>query len=123
MFSEIQLREELARYLNGKLSLDDFEDWFARESWNVHKSNDLGAQRMAYAVELRLSEHSNGHLPEDELRNELDQLLRSPVIVFFGQSQAVQTGSSIAIRFPGQPLAFRPADIKPLVASALQAHR
>lgn len=121
MMSEIQLREQLVNLLKGNVSLDDFEDWFVGESWNIHKGEDLGAQRLAYALELRLAEHDHGHLPEDELRRELQQLLNSPVLVFFGESAPVQTGSSMRINLQDQPLVFRPVDIRPAMASESQA--
>lgn len=120
MTSEIQLREQLFRLLKGEVSLDEFEDRFAQESWNIHKGSDLGAQRLAYAVELRLAEHDSGHLPENELRRELDMLLNAPIIVSIGSSPEIQTSASMHITHsPTQ--AFRLVGTKSAVAFESQA--
>ena len=63
MLAHAELRNQLIRLLNAEMSLDSFEDWFVQSSWNIHQTPDLLAQRLAYAVELRLAEHSDGHLP------------------------------------------------------------
>ncbi len=75
MITEPEIRAQLALYLRGKNSLDQFEDWFAESSWNMHKDSSGEAQHLASQIELRLAEHSSGHLPEDELRKELRQHL------------------------------------------------
>jgi len=77
MLAHSELRNELIRFLSDELSLDNFEDWFVQNSWNIHKSPDLVGQRLAYAVELRLAEHDSGHLPERDLRRELGELVKS----------------------------------------------
>ncbi|HZR30631.1 MAG TPA: hypothetical protein VFA76_02095 [Terriglobales bacterium] len=101
MMSLIELREQIAKLISGKLSLDDFEDWFAQRSWNMHKDSEIDAQRLAYAIELRLAEHDNGHLPEAELQRELRQLLESPVrISFGGPAPSVYIGTASTISGP-----------------------
>ena len=71
MIAENQIRERLARYLLGEISLDEFEDWLVERSWNMHLDSDETAQKLAAAIELRLAEHSSGHLSNDGLRKEL----------------------------------------------------
>jgi hypothetical protein len=115
MFSEIKLREELARYLRGDVSQDDFEDWFSRESWNIHRSPDFGAQRLAYAIELKLAENDRGHLPDAELMAEFKELLRSPIFVDLHGVEVV-TGSSTSEVTP-HSLAFQLVDKSPVGAS------
>lgn len=91
MLSELQLREQLVNFLANKSSLDEFEDWFVQNSWNMHKDSDLAAQRLAYAVELRLAEH----LPADDFRRELAELLRLPIHAEMGASAIIESGSSL----------------------------
>jgi hypothetical protein len=74
MLSELQLREQLAKFISGEKSRDDFEDWFVRESWNIHKSPELGAQRLVNAIELLLAENSSEHLSDPDLLKELKAL-------------------------------------------------
>jgi len=76
MLAYTDLRNELVRLLAEEVSLDNFEDWFVQRSWNIHKDSDLRAQRLAYAIELRLAEHDNERLSEGELRKELLHLSR-----------------------------------------------
>lgn len=77
MISDFLIQKRLADVLSGQLSLDDFEDWFASESWNMHQHAEEPARRLAAALELRLAEFSGGHLAEAELRRELYGLLVS----------------------------------------------
>lgn len=75
MIAENQIRGSVARYLRGEISLDLFEDWFVERSWNMHRDSDEAAQKLASEIELRLAEHSSGHLDEPSLRLELLSLI------------------------------------------------
>jgi hypothetical protein len=75
MVSYSQISEELARYLNGRIDLDSFEDWFVVNSWNIHMANDPSAESLVFAVEESLAEYSSGHLTESQLKIELRGLL------------------------------------------------
>jgi len=55
MASAFEIRKHLERLLARETSLDDFEEWFGPYSWNIHKSGDSEAQRLAYAIEHQLS--------------------------------------------------------------------
>jgi hypothetical protein len=50
-----EIREQLGKLLSHQLSLDEFEEWFAPYSWNIHKHGDADAQAIAYAIEHQLS--------------------------------------------------------------------
>ena len=39
-----------------KVSLDEFEDWLAQSSWDMHKDADDDARKLVGAIELRLAE-------------------------------------------------------------------
>lgn len=103
MLAYAELRNELVRLLAEEISLDSFEDWFVQRSWNMHKDSDLVAQRLAYAVELRLAEHDSGQLSESELRKELLQLSRqylSPqYVVNQSQYPELQSGTTTSLTF------------------------
>lgn len=116
MLSEKEIRDKVSDYVVGKVSLDDFEDWFAAASWNIHKNPDLSAQHLAFAVELRLAEHSSGHLPEPDMREEFNWMVHSPVLVLVNSDNDVQSStSSLPIR--PQRLVFQPVDRAPAMAS------
>jgi hypothetical protein len=88
MVKENEIRVELVKYLANEQSLDDFEDWFVQHSWDMHKDSDLSAQRLAAAIEVPLAEHSNGHLSEEELRDQLrPYVVRYVVTLSFASSE------------------------------------
>jgi hypothetical protein len=64
----LEIRQHTLRFLEDKLSLDDFEDWLVANSWNVHQSGDPEIIDLVFEIELHLAEFSNGHLDEEELR-------------------------------------------------------
>ena len=69
-----EIREHLARYLNGELSLATFQESFVPAMWEL----DLAAEplRALYGgIELALAEYTNGDWTEDELRLLLRPLL------------------------------------------------
>lgn len=65
----------LSRLIGGSLSLDEFEDRFVVETWNSQENPDQRVAELTYAVELRLAEHSAGHLPYPALLSELNQMV------------------------------------------------
>lgn len=75
--TELEIRKRLIQLLLGKISLDVFEDWLVRESWNMHQAADKGTLDLVSALELRLAEHSSGHLTEEGLRQELRSFVQN----------------------------------------------
>ena len=86
MIAESEIRQRLARYLARETSLDQFEDWLVKQSWNMHRDSEEAAQKLVSAVELRLAEHSSGHLDEPALREQLIPFVTkySVPLAFFG---------------------------------------
>ena len=74
MVSSSQIREQLEMFLDGRIDLDAFEDWFVQNTWNIHLSGDHSAEALTFAIEESLSEYSSHHLTEQELRLELQSL-------------------------------------------------
>lgn len=89
-----RIREQIASYLAKGIELDSFEDWIAQNTWNIAKSDDLESRQLAFAIELRLSEHSSGHLPEARLRDELSSLLVSRMAQVSFQTNVSESGAS-----------------------------
>jgi hypothetical protein len=93
MVNANEIRAMLASFLAKGIDLDKFEDWIAQHTWNVHEFGDPSAVFLAQAIELRLSEHSSGHLSERGLRHELSLLQEIPMIQF-GPILVVESGST-----------------------------
>jgi hypothetical protein len=75
-----ELQTQLSRYLENRISLDEFRDWFDDETWGLAAEPDSALRRMAGKIELRVAEFTNGHLTEDELRDLFRPLV--PVVDF-----------------------------------------
>jgi hypothetical protein len=69
-----QVRTELSRYVARETSLRRFVEAFLALSWATPDEAGPVAD-LVHEIELRLAEHSNGHLTEDELRAHLSRLL------------------------------------------------
>ena len=101
MLSETQLREQVAQFVGGQISRDEFEDWLVQNSWNIHRGRDIAAQRLVYAVELRLAENDSGHLPELEFRAELKSLLNNVNFPASPDDPIITSGScNVTVRSP-----------------------
>ena len=111
MLGNQELRDKVQALLADKLALDEFEDWFVQNSWNIHRSDDSQAKFLAYAIELRLAERDSGHLPEEQFRSELQQLLENPVSGILLVSSAASTGT-------GTTLAFSPMHVTQVLGLA-----
>lgn len=118
MIAENQIRETLVSYLLGKISLDEFEDWLVERSWNMHQDSEEAAQKLAAAIELRLAEHSSGHLSHADLRNELLPFVTSyvpnlfvnwasPSPIYASQNSIIQMGAPFALAWPVDESALR----------------
>ena len=97
-----EVRQKLADYLSlaKKLPLADFEDWFVRNSWDVHKANNPELRELVHSIELRLSEFSSGHLSEQALRKELTPFVTSiRTSVIFGQNANLNAPVASDIRW------------------------
>jgi hypothetical protein len=78
----VQIRSRLADWINGRVSLSEFEDWFVPETWNIHKANDPEAEALADEIELSLSEYSGGYLSLGQLKENLKELahIATPIV-------------------------------------------
>jgi len=89
---EFVVRELIAAYLAGEISMEAFEDAFVEGTWDAEGRSLPSFQELVAMVELNLAEHSNGHLPEEQLRSALVEILNHPrlmpgsveVLVTFG---------------------------------------
>jgi hypothetical protein len=116
MLAHIELRNQLIRFLSNELPFDNFEDWFVQNSWNIHRNPDLVAQRLAYAVELRLAEYDSDHLLEPELRRELSELVSAYSIRLSQEPSNISNGASLNLSLH-QPWAVPSAGMSLVMAS------
>ncbi len=71
---EEDVRKKLVSVVTGKACLRAFNCWFVPAVWDVNDpSTPLGT--LVYAVKSLLDHHSNGHLSDNELKEQLRELL------------------------------------------------
>ena len=66
-----EIRNQIASYLAGEIDADQFEDWIAQNTWNIHQIKDSDAEKLAYSIEAKLAEFSGGDIDEAVLRGAL----------------------------------------------------
>ena len=76
MASVAEIVQEVWRLLDGKVSIDAFEDWSASYSWNIHQKADSRVQDLAYLIESRMIEYDNGDMDEASLLTQLGDAIR-----------------------------------------------
>lgn len=71
-----EINDQIGRFLAHEQSLNDLNEWMARNTWNITKEQpDSQARAVAGQVELALAEYSNGDLTLSDLRHRLSSLL------------------------------------------------
>lgn len=65
----------LVDYLAGRISRDQFENWFLAVTWDTASMDDPATSYLVRRIKLRLAEFLNGDWTEEELRGQLDSLL------------------------------------------------
>ena len=77
---DFNIREKLAEYLAGKISLDEFEDWFFPETVEVDQESPLALIKLVYGIKLSLAEFSHGDWSDSEFRGLLRSLLEEHIV-------------------------------------------
>jgi hypothetical protein len=103
LISEFEVRNRLADLVNDEASVDSFERWLLRQSWNMHLGGSQAAQDLVSEIELHLAEYSNGHLSKDALFSELSSLLETIVVLDIGRSQITSTTSDLLSPISAEP--------------------
>jgi hypothetical protein len=89
MTSAHQIREQIAAFLANEQSLKSFVEWLTRNIWNS-STKEPDVIRLAGDAELILAEYSEQHIDREELRRQLEGLLRkqrTPTATASRQSQ------------------------------------
>lgn len=84
------IRQHLSDWIDGKISLSEFEDWFVPATLKMQESGDL--VDFIDEIELNLSEYSGGHVSKHELRGAMVSLLSK-----FAPSHIVVIGFTVPL--------------------------
>ena len=80
MIDELELRQEIAKAVNGLVSFAGLYSWLMSRSWNMHKDSAASAIDLANNVEDLFFDRADGFLAENDLRLALMSLLNNVVI-------------------------------------------
>jgi|SRR5579863_9010386 len=69
-----EIREKLRELIEGRASLQQFQEWFVPATWDVHRESDPETEALVDEIELNLSEYSGSHLRAEELGRALGEL-------------------------------------------------
>lgn len=104
---DFEIRDCLARYLAGEISLERFQEWFVPMAWDADQSGSWSAEELANEVELRLAEFSNGDRTEAELRElfrstlETYTMAEAPEPVTSSSSELIAAGVTYQLSWAG----------------------
>src|SRR5258708_9796489 len=99
------LREHLTDLLEGKATLEEFDEWFALNTWE-DSNVSLDARQLASRVELVLAEFTSGHWAWPEALRELARLTQRMEVVWGGapiRTTGATVGEVIRTALPEDP--------------------
>jgi len=91
----LEIRDQLRKYLDDKISLRAFQDWFVPATWDA--TEDSEEDRLAAEVEHWLAEYTSGVLPEEKLKERFHASLKAPlrlVLSFTTVTRRIDVGGS-----------------------------
>jgi len=75
MVSDFQIREHMAEFLNGQLSLQRFEEWLVQNTWNAHSFENQDAENLVADIEGLLARYSSAHLSLSDIKKKFSTLV------------------------------------------------
>jgi len=118
MITVSQIRERLLDLLasDDPKALDEFDNWFAGASWNMHQDSAPSAQKFASEIELQLAAYDEGRVAEKDLRKSLSNLCQEYSLRLSSPEEIVAVRSS-STYFTQPAWVTSPADRSPAAAS------
>jgi hypothetical protein len=80
MITVDQIRTMLQQVILASVSLDQFDEWLSKASWNMHHESSPEAISLVGKIELILAEYDAGFQSEEQTLSSLSAL--NPVFVF-----------------------------------------
>ena len=69
---ELEIREAVTHYIAGRISLRQFQEWLAPQTWDIDSKIETGQLRkLVNEIDLLLAEFANDHWTEEELKHKL----------------------------------------------------
>ncbi len=90
-----EVNDQIVRFLAQEQSLDTFNEWLARNTWDIAPNSP--AWSLIGRVERALAEYSNGHLALDNLRKQMSDIV-TVQHVGISETATTATTASVAVR-------------------------
>jgi hypothetical protein len=74
MITVDQIRAELQRVVLSEISLDDFDEWLTKASWNMQQDSAPGAVNLVGKIELLLADYDSERVSHPSLITALHEL-------------------------------------------------
>ena len=91
---DLEILEQLARYIAGDISLGAFREWFSPLAWNIDRRADAHTVRIVHDIDLALAEFDHGDWTEDEIKQQFSPLVKENISICFDETPWVQTSTS-----------------------------
>jgi hypothetical protein len=89
MLHSKDLADQLKLCADGQVSVEDFEEWFALNSWNVHRQQNKDLTDAVFRVEYLFSSLNDGRLEARDVRREFAELAAAVATVQPIRSEAI----------------------------------
>lgn len=90
----LEIRDQLARYIAGHVSLNAFRDWFAPQAWNIDQRVDTATARMVHEIDLVLAEFDHGDWTEEEVKRLFTSLITESTLIYLHEAPWLQISTS-----------------------------
>lgn len=97
---DLQIHEQLTRYVNGTISLSAFREWFSPQAWNIDQRADISVARMVHEIDLALAEFDHGDWTEEEVNQLFASLIAQNSLIYFREAPWIQVLTSSVLGSP-----------------------
>lgn len=73
---ELEIGQHASEYLNGRVPLHVFEDWFTDVIWDLAEREDCSVRRLAGRIANVIAEYSRGDRTIESMRREMENAIR-----------------------------------------------
>lgn len=89
MIESLEVRDRLFRLIDGEASLPETEDWLMEIVWSFDQDRSPILHEFVNGIFLRMEEHRQGHIPQDDVLSYIRQFYESPssFLMFEAQSE------------------------------------
>ena len=93
MIDAREFAQRLLECSDGVLPIGELEEWFASNSWNVHKQGDPALTAAVFEFEEIYSAYSDGRITGNQIREEMRRLANAILRPFAPKASPIEADS------------------------------